>query len=64
MILGSAWSEYKRSGTVHGIKTPEGLVESSKLPEPLVTPSTKADQGEHDENISPEQGSMFMLSCR
>ncbi|PAV19980.1 phosphoribosylaminoimidazole-succinocarboxamide synthase [Pyrrhoderma noxium] len=54
-LTGSAWSEYKRSGTVHGIKIPEGLVESSKLPEPLVTPSTKADQGEHDENISPEQ---------
>ncbi|KAL5513003.1 ADE1 [Sanghuangporus vaninii] len=52
-LTGSAWSEYKKSRTVHGIPLPEGLVESSKLPEPLFTPSTKADLGEHDENISP-----------
>ncbi|KAL5531475.1 hypothetical protein ACEPAG_4352 [Sanghuangporus baumii] len=54
-LTGSAWSEYKKSRTVHGIPLPEGLVESSKLPEPLFTPSTKADLGEHDENISPER---------
>ncbi|KAL4252902.1 Phosphoribosylaminoimidazole-succinocarboxamide synthase [Abortiporus biennis] len=52
-ITGSGWAEYKKKGTVHGIKLPEGLVESQKLPEPLFTPSTKAEQGQHDENISP-----------
>ncbi|KAJ1310926.1 hypothetical protein OPQ81_009438 [Rhizoctonia solani] len=54
-ITGSAWSEYKKSGTVHGIHVPEGLVESQKLPEPLFTPSTKAEQGQHDENIHPDR---------
>ncbi|KEP54588.1 phosphoribosylaminoimidazole-succinocarboxamide synthase [Rhizoctonia solani 123E] len=54
-ITGSAWSEYKKSGTVHGIRLPEGLVESQKLPEPLFTPSTKAEQGQHDENIHPDR---------
>ncbi|KIP07462.1 hypothetical protein PHLGIDRAFT_30022 [Phlebiopsis gigantea 11061_1 CR5-6] len=52
-LTGSGWAEYKKSGTVHGIPLPEGLVESQKLPQPLFTPSTKAEQGEHDENISP-----------
>ncbi|KAJ4487755.1 phosphoribosylaminoimidazole-succinocarboxamide synthase [Lentinula aciculospora] len=56
-LTGSAWSEYKESGTVHGITLPVGLVESQKLPEPLFTPSTKAEQGAHDENIPPEQAS-------
>ncbi|KIK57649.1 hypothetical protein GYMLUDRAFT_45813 [Collybiopsis luxurians FD-317 M1] len=59
-ITGSAWSEYKKSGTVHGIPFPPGLVESQKLPEPLLTPSTKAEQGAHDENISPEQASQLI----
>ncbi|EAU89971.1 phosphoribosylaminoimidazole-succinocarboxamide synthase [Coprinopsis cinerea okayama7 len=54
-ITGSAWSEYKKTGTVHKIPLPEGLVESQKFPEPLFTPSTKAEQGAHDENISPQQ---------
>ncbi|KAK6910279.1 phosphoribosylaminoimidazolesuccinocarboxamide synthase [Kwoniella mangroviensis CBS 8507] len=54
-ITGSAWSEYKKSQTVHGISMPAGLVESQKLPKPLFTPSTKADQGEHDENIHPDK---------
>ncbi|OCH96363.1 SAICAR synthetase [Obba rivulosa] len=54
-ITGSGWSEYKKTGTVHGIPLPPGLVESQKLPQPLFTPSTKAEQGEHDENISPER---------
>jgi len=54
-LAGSAWSEYKKSGTVHGIPLPEGLVEGQKLPQALFTPSTKAEQGSHDENISPEQ---------
>ena len=55
-IVGSAWAEYKKSGTVHGMPAPAGLVESQKFPEPIFTPSTKADQGAHDENISAEQG--------
>jgi phosphoribosylaminoimidazole-succinocarboxamide synthase len=59
-LTGSAWAEYKRSGTVHGIPLPAGLVESQKLPEPLVTPSTKAEQGAHDENISPEQAAKLI----
>jgi phosphoribosylaminoimidazole-succinocarboxamide synthase len=51
-ITGSAWSEYKKHGTVHGMPMPEGLQESQKLENPIWTPSTKAEQGEHDENIS------------
>lgn len=51
-ITGSAWSEYKKSGTVHGMPMPAGLQESQKLEQPIWTPSTKAEQGEHDENIS------------
>ncbi|KAI4718429.1 phosphoribosylaminoimidazole-succinocarboxamidesynthase [Aureobasidium sp. EXF-10727] len=54
-ITGSAWSEYKKSGTVHGISMPAGLQESQKLSKPLWTPSTKAEVGDKDENISPEQ---------
>jgi phosphoribosylaminoimidazole-succinocarboxamide synthase len=51
-ITGSAWSEYKKHGTVHGMSMPEGLQESQKLEKPIWTPSTKAEQGDHDENIS------------
>lgn len=54
-ITGSAWKEYKNSGTIHGLPAPKGLQESEELPTPIFTPSTKAEQGEHDENISPEQ---------
>ncbi|KAF2205118.1 phosphoribosylaminoimidazole-succinocarboxamide synthase [Delitschia confertaspora ATCC 74209] len=54
-ITGSAWSEYKRSGTVNSIPLPEGLIEGQKLPQPLWTPSTKAEVGGKDENISPKQ---------
>lgn len=54
-ITGSAWKEYKKQGTVHGLKVGEGLEESQEFPEPIFTPSTKAEQGEHDENITPEQ---------
>lgn len=50
-ISGSGWKEYKKNGTVCGIKLPEGLIESSKLPEPIFTPSTKAEEG-HDINIT------------
>ncbi|HBT78391.1 MAG TPA: phosphoribosylaminoimidazolesuccinocarboxamide synthase [Planctomycetaceae bacterium] len=53
-LSGSGWNEYQRSGTVCGLKLPPGLLESSKLPEPIFTPSTKAETG-HDENISFEQ---------
>lgn len=55
-LTGSAFNEYQRSGTVHGIPMPAGLRESEKFERPLWTPSTKAEQGEHDENISPSQG--------
>ena len=54
-ITGSGWASYKQNGTVCGIKLPEGLVESDKLPEPIYTPSTKAEIGDHDENISFEK---------
>ncbi len=54
-ITGSGWASYKKDGTVCGIKLPEGLQESEKLPEPIYTPSTKAEIGDHDENISFEQ---------
>ena len=54
-ITGSGWASYQKNGTVCGITLPEGLKESDKLPEPIYTPSTKAEIGDHDENISFEQ---------
>ena len=54
-ITGSGWESYKENGTVCGIKLSEGLQESDKLPEPIFTPSTKAEIGLHDENISFER---------
>ena len=54
-ITGSGWASYQENGTVCGIRLPEGLKESDKLPEPIYTPSTKAEIGDHDENISFEQ---------
>ena len=51
-LAGSGLKEYQKQGTVCGIQLPEGLVNSSKLPEPIFTPSTKAEIGDHDENIS------------
>jgi phosphoribosylaminoimidazole-succinocarboxamide synthase len=51
-IAGSGWKEYKTSGTVCGIGLPAGLQDGSRLPEPLFTPSTKSQDGTHDENIS------------
>lgn len=54
-ITGSGWKSYKENGKVCGIKLPAGLRESDKLPEPIYTPSTKAEIGDHDENISFEQ---------
>ena len=53
-LVGSGWKDYLRTGSVCGHKLPEGLVESAKLPEPIFTPSTKAEEG-HDENITEDQ---------
>ena len=50
-VSGSGWKEYKQTGSICGISLPAGLVESQQLPEPIFTPSTKAELGEHDENI-------------
>lgn len=54
-ISGSGWAEYLKSGSICGIKLPPGLKESEKLPEPIFTPATKAERGEHDINISFEE---------
>lgn len=54
-ITGSGWKDYQKNGAVCGHKLPDGLRESEKLPTPLFTPSTKAELGAHDENISVEQ---------
>jgi phosphoribosylaminoimidazole-succinocarboxamide synthase len=54
-LSGSFWSAYQKNTTVCGFKLPEGMRESEKFPEPLFTPSTKAEQGSHDENISIER---------
>jgi phosphoribosylaminoimidazole-succinocarboxamide synthase len=51
-VSGSGWNDYKRTGAICGIELPKGLRESEKLPTPIFTPSTKAEQGLHDENIS------------
>jgi phosphoribosylaminoimidazole-succinocarboxamide synthase len=51
-ITGSGWKEYQRDGAVCGIELPEGLVESEQLPEPIFTPATKAELGDHDENVT------------
>ena len=57
-LIGSGWREYRASGSVCGIALPDGLLEAERLPEPLFTPSTKAEAGEHDENID------FDTACR
>ena len=54
-LAGSGWKEYQKSQTVCGQKLPEGLTQCQKLPELIFTPATKAEQGEHDENISFER---------
>ena len=59
-ITGSGWASYKKDGTVCGIKLPEGLKESEKLPEPIYTPSTKAELGDHDINISFEESIEYL----
>ena len=59
-ITGSGWASYKENGTVCGIRLPVVLKESDKLPQPIYTPSTKAEIGEHDENISFEQSVEYL----
>ncbi len=54
-LSGSGWKEYRESGAVCGIELPAGLVESDKLPEPIFTPATKAEVGDHDENVDFER---------
>ena len=54
-LTGSGWNSYQKNRTVCGIRLPEGLKECAQLPEPIYTPSTKAELGDHDENISFEQ---------
>ena len=54
-LIGSGWKDYQATGAVCGIKLPAGLKLAEKLPEPIFTPATKAEQGDHDENISFEQ---------
>lgn len=54
-ITGSAWSEYQKSGTMHGITLPEGMKESTRFEPAIFTPSTKAEIGDKDENIHPDQ---------
>jgi phosphoribosylaminoimidazole-succinocarboxamide synthase len=59
-LVGSGWKEYKASGTVCGIALPAELQEASQLPEPIFTPSTKAELGTHDENITFDQAATLM----
>jgi phosphoribosylaminoimidazole-succinocarboxamide synthase len=54
-LSGSGWREYRESGAVCGIELPDGLLESDRLPEPIFTPATKAEIGDHDENVDFEQ---------
>jgi phosphoribosylaminoimidazole-succinocarboxamide synthase len=54
-LAGSGWKEYQQSRSVCGVALPEGLVNASKLPQPIFTPATKAEMGDHDENISFER---------
>lgn len=62
-ITGSGWVNYQKTGEVCGIKLPEGLKECQKLPEAIYTPSTKAEIGDHDENISFEQSIAYLEKC-
>jgi phosphoribosylaminoimidazole-succinocarboxamide synthase len=59
-LSGSGWKDYLSNGSVCGISLPEGLKESQKLPEPIFTPSTKAEDGMHDENITFEEALKLM----
>src|SRR3954468_5138498 len=55
-LVGSGWKDYQRTGSVCGHTLPKGLEQAERLPQPLFTPSTKAELGEHDENITATQG--------
>ena len=59
-LAGSGWKEYQATGTVCGVPLPPGLTPASKLPQPIFTPATKAEMGEHDENISFEQAAALI----
>jgi phosphoribosylaminoimidazole-succinocarboxamide synthase len=59
-LIGSGWKDYQQTGSVCGIELPEGLQQADKLPEAIYTPSTKADAGLHDENISYEKSVELM----
>ena len=59
-LVGSGWKEYQKQGTVCEIPLPAGLKQAAKLPKPLFTPSTKAEMGAHDENISPEKAAEIL----
>jgi phosphoribosylaminoimidazole-succinocarboxamide synthase len=61
-LSGSGWREYRESGSVCGIELPEGLRESERLPEPIFTPATKAEVGDHDENVSFERAAEIVGS--
>ncbi len=61
-LSGSGWREYRESGSVCGIELPAGLRESDRLPGPIFTPATKAERGEHDENISIERAAEILGS--
>lgn len=63
-ISGSGWKEYVEKGSVCGIQLPEGLQESQKLPDPIFTPSTKAEHGEHDINIDFEEAARLLGHAR
>ena len=59
-IAGSGWKDYQKTGTICGYQLPAGMRESDKLEPPLFTPSTKAELGQHDQNISPEEASRLL----
>ncbi len=59
-LVGSGWNEYRHTGCVCGIELPKGLIEADRLPEPIFTPSTKADAGAHDVNISFEKAEQIV----
>ncbi len=62
-LFGSAWKEYDKAGTVNGVPLPEGLVEADQLPEPIFTPTTKADEG-HDLALTPDEATALVGKAR
>ena len=63
-LIGSGWKDYQQTGKVCGITLPTGLAQAQQLPEPLFTPSTKAEQGDHDENIDFERCAALLGRAR